>query len=81
MTLFDPKDSSTAKTVGCDNEFCKSTFDAPGDECKPGMLCAYSVRYGDGSSTAGFFVDDIVQLAQVSGNRQTTSMSGNVIFG
>ncbi|KAD5960337.1 hypothetical protein E3N88_11809 [Mikania micrantha] len=81
LSLFDPKGSSSAKTVGCDNEFCKFTFDAPGDECKAGMLCAYSVTYGDGSSTAGFFVDDNVQLAQVSGNRQTTSTSGNVIFG
>ncbi|KAI3776335.1 hypothetical protein L1987_46111 [Smallanthus sonchifolius] len=81
LTLFDPKDSSSAKTVGCDHEFCKSTFDTPSDECKAGMLCAYSVTYGDGSSTAGFFVDDIVKLAQVSGDRQTTSMSGNVIFG
>ncbi|KAK9063065.1 hypothetical protein SSX86_016935 [Deinandra increscens subsp. villosa] len=81
LTLFDPKDSSTAKAVGCDNEFCKSTFNGPSDDCKAGMLCAYSVTYGDGSSTAGFFVDDNVTLAQVSGNRQTTSMSGNVIFG
>ncbi|KAI7750855.1 hypothetical protein M8C21_013366 [Ambrosia artemisiifolia] len=81
LTLFDPKHSSTAKTVGCDNEFCKDTFTAHGEECKPGMLCGYSVKYGDGSSTAGFFVDDNVTLAQVSGDRQTTSMSGNVIFG
>lgn len=81
LTLYDPKDSSSAKTVACDSEFCKSTFAGPNDECKVGMLCAYSVTYGDGSSTAGFFVNDNVKLAQVSGNRKTTSMSGNVTFG
>ncbi|PWA99712.1 eukaryotic aspartyl protease family protein [Artemisia annua] len=84
LALYDPKGSSSAKTVGCNDGFCKSTFDAPGsksDECKVGMLCAYAVTYGDGSSTAGFFVNDIVKLSQVSGNRQTTSMSGNVTFG
>ncbi|KAJ0741843.1 putative nepenthesin [Helianthus annuus] len=81
LTLFDPKDSSTAKPVGCDDPFCKATFDGPPDDCKAGMLCAYSVTYGDGSSTSGFFVKDNVTLAQVSGDRQTTSMSGNVIFG
>lgn len=82
--MYDPKGSSSAKTVGCNDGFCKSTFDAPGsksDECKVGMLCAYAVTYGDGSSTAGFFVNDIVKLAQVSGNRQTKYMSGNVTFG
>ncbi|GJR00532.1 aspartic proteinase-like protein 2 [Tanacetum coccineum] len=83
LALYDPKGSSSAKTVGCNDGFCKSTFDAPGksDNCKVGMLCAYAVTYGDGSSTAGFFVNDIVRLAQVSGNRQTTSMWGNVTFG
>ncbi|MFS8007210.1 putative aspartic peptidase A1 family, aspartic peptidase domain superfamily, xylanase inhibitor [Helianthus anomalus] len=45
------------------------------------MLCAYGVKYGDGSSTTGYFVNDNVQIAQVSGNHQTTPMSGNVILG
>ncbi|KAK9062839.1 hypothetical protein SSX86_020029 [Deinandra increscens subsp. villosa] len=81
LKLYDPKDSSSAKTVGCDDEFCKSTFTSQSDECKAGMLCAYSVKYGDGSATAGFFVNDTVKLAQVSGNRQTTPMSGNIILG
>ncbi|MFS7976287.1 putative nepenthesin [Helianthus anomalus] len=81
LRLYDPKDSSTAKKVGCDDEFCKSTFTGPSDECKAGMLCAYGVKYGDGSSTTGYFVNDNVQIAQVSGNRQTTPMSGNVVLG
>ncbi|KAL8245924.1 hypothetical protein R6Q59_007140 [Mikania micrantha] len=81
LRLYDPKDSSSAKTVGCDNEFCKSTFTGQSDECKVGMLCAYSVKYGDGSSTAGYFVNDIVKIAQVSGNLQTTFMSGNIVLG
>ncbi|KAI3797697.1 hypothetical protein L1987_32960 [Smallanthus sonchifolius] len=81
LALYDPKDSSSAKTVGCDHEFCTSTFTGQSDECKAGMLCAYAVKYGDGSSTAGYFVNDNVKLDQVSGNCQTTSMSGNIIFG
>ncbi|KAI3796853.1 hypothetical protein L1987_39539 [Smallanthus sonchifolius] len=81
LALYDPKDSSSAKMVGCDHEFCTSTFTGQSDECKAGMLCAYAVKYGDGSSTAGYFVNDNVKLDQVSGNRQTTSMSGNIIFG
>ncbi|KAK1406428.1 hypothetical protein QVD17_41726 [Tagetes erecta] len=81
LTLYDPKDSSNAKTVGCDDKFCKSMFTGQSDECKVGMLCAYGVKYGDGSSTAGYFVNDSVQIAQVSGNRQSTPMSGSIIFG
>nr|XP_043634965.1 aspartic proteinase 36-like [Erigeron canadensis] len=81
LTLYDPKGSSSSKKVACDDEFCKTTFDASSNECKAGMLCAYSVAYGDGSSTAGYFINDNIKLAQVSGDRQTTSMSGNVTFG
>ncbi|XP_076902943.1 aspartic proteinase 36-like [Bidens hawaiensis] len=81
LTLYDPKASSTAKKVGCDDEFCKATFTGQTDDCKTGMLCAYGVKYGDGSSTSGYFVKDNVKIAQVSGDRQTTSMSGNIIIG
>ncbi|KAI7753717.1 hypothetical protein M8C21_024730, partial [Ambrosia artemisiifolia] len=81
LALYDPKASSSAKKVTCDDKFCKATFTDQSNECKAGMLCAYSVKYGDGSATSGFFVHEKVTIAQVSGNRQTTPMSGNVILG
>ncbi|KAA8533405.1 hypothetical protein F0562_031161 [Nyssa sinensis] len=82
LRLYDPKGSSTAKLVTCDQDFCSTAFqDASLADCKAGTLCQYSVTYGDRSSTAGYFVSDNVQLNRVSGNLQTTSMNGSVSFG
>jgi hypothetical protein len=45
------------------------------------MSCPYLEIYGDGSSTAGYFVKDVVQYARVSGDLKTTAANGSVIFG
>ncbi|CAH9067183.1 unnamed protein product [Cuscuta epithymum] len=81
LTLYDMKTSSTAKAVTCDHHFCTTMFSAPYSDCKAGMPCEYQVSYGDGSKTAGYFVQDNVHFDQVSGNLQTTSMNGTIAFG
>ncbi|KAI7739628.1 hypothetical protein M8C21_000697 [Ambrosia artemisiifolia] len=81
LALYDPEASSTAKMVECNQDICMSTLSDPSNDCKAGMYCSYSVKYGDGSSTAGFFVRDTVQLDRVSGNLQTTFLNGSVAFG
>ncbi|KAJ1435472.1 Xylanase inhibitor, C-terminal [Sesbania bispinosa] len=83
LTLYDIKESSSGKLVPCDQEFCK--------EINGGLLsgctgngngsCPYLEIYGDGSSTAGYFVRDIVLYDQVSGDLKTASANGSVIFG
>ncbi|XVF56402.1 hypothetical protein PTKIN_Ptkin06aG0117900 [Pterospermum kingtungense] len=81
LTLYDPKKSSTSSLVYCDHDFCTSTYDGPLPGCKPDLQCQYNVVYGDGSSTAGYFVKDAIQLQQVTGNLQTGYTNGTVIFG
>ncbi|OMO61968.1 Peptidase A1 [Corchorus olitorius] len=81
LTLYDPKGSSTSSLVYCDQDFCTSTYDGQLPGCKPNIQCQYNVVYGDGSSTAGYFVNDTVHLQQVTGNLQTGSTNGTVIFG
>lgn len=81
LSLYDPKRSSTGNLVTCDEGFCTSTYNGPLPGCRPNMLCQYNVVYGDGSSTSGYFVKDDVQLDQVTGNLQTSSTNGSVIFG
>lgn len=81
LRLYDLKASSTAKSVLCNQDFCKAMFNSESPDCKAGMLCEYSVTYGDGSTTAGYFVQDNIEFEQVSGNLQTTSMNGSVAFG
>lgn len=81
LAKYDPKGSSTGKLVTCDQDFCTSTFSAPFADCKVGQLCEYSITYGDGSSTAGYFVRDNIHFNRASGNLQTTTMNGSIAFG
>lgn len=81
LTLYDPKVSRTGTLVTCDQEFCTSMYDGQISGCRPELLCNYNVVYGDGSSTAGYFVKDTLQFNQVTGNFQTAPMNGSVIFG
>ncbi|KAI4342871.1 hypothetical protein MLD38_027437 [Melastoma candidum] len=81
LSLYDPKISSTANLVTCDEGFCTATYSGPLPGCKPELLCQYNVVYGDGSSTSGYFVRDNVQFDAVTGDLQTSSANGSVIFG
>ncbi|PKA54507.1 Aspartic proteinase-like protein 2 [Apostasia shenzhenica] len=81
LTLYDIRGSSSGNLVSCEERFCSSTYggDIPG--CSADRLCEYNVIYGDGSSTAGYFVTDYVQYNQVSGNHQTIKANAIVTFG
>lgn len=81
LTLYDSKSSSTAKRVTCDDDFCTLISSSQASTCQSGSPCKYIVVYGDGSSTNGYFVRDTVQLDQVTGNHQTRSTNGNIVFG
>lgn len=81
LSVYDTKSSSTSNKVTCDQEFCTSTLDGRLPSCKPNMLCNYNIAYGDGSATSGYYVKDNIQLDKVTGNHQTTSTNGTVVFG
>ncbi|XP_062108047.1 aspartic proteinase 39-like [Humulus lupulus] len=81
LTLYDIKDSSTGKLVGCDEGFCLEVNGGPLSGCTANVSCPYLQIYADGSSTAGYFVKDNVQYDRVSGDLKTTSSNGSVIFG
>lgn len=81
LTLYDIKDSSTGKFVTCDQEFCHGVYGGPLTDCTANTSCPYLEIYGDGSSTTGYFVQDVVQYDKVSGDLQTTSTNGSLIFG
>lgn len=81
LTLYNPKSSSTSDYVYCDQDFCTSTYDGPLPGCKSGLNCQYNVVYGDGSSTAGYFIKDKIQFNRITGNLQTAATNGTVVFG
>ncbi|QHO09928.1 Aspartic proteinase-like protein [Arachis hypogaea] len=81
LTLYDINESSSGKLVPCDQEFCKEVNGGLLSGCTANVSCPYLEIYGDGSSTAGYFVKDVLLYDQVSGDLETASANGSVIFG
>ncbi|XP_021313607.1 aspartic proteinase-like protein 2 isoform X2 [Sorghum bicolor] len=81
LTFYDPKASSSGSTVSCDQGFCAATYGGKLPGCTANVPCEYSVMYGDGSSTTGFFVTDALQFDQVTGDGQTQPGNATVTFG
>ncbi|PIN01837.1 Aspartyl protease [Handroanthus impetiginosus] len=81
LKQYDLRASSTGKTITCDQDFCDAAFNRPNPDCRAGMNCEYSVTYGDGSRTEGYFVRDYFRLDRVTGNLQTSAMNGSIAFG
>ncbi|XP_065861559.1 aspartic proteinase 36 isoform X4 [Euphorbia lathyris] len=81
LTLYNIEDSSTGKLVPCDQEFCYEVNGGPLSGCTANMSCPYLEIYGDGSSTAGYFVKDVVHYDRVSGDLETASANGSIMFG
>ncbi|CAL1404328.1 unnamed protein product [Linum trigynum] len=81
LTLYDINESASGTLVTCDQEFCSEVNGGPLSGCTANVTCPYLEIYGDGSSTAGYFVKDVVQYDTVSGDLETASANGSVIFG
>ncbi|KAA8531368.1 hypothetical protein F0562_006077 [Nyssa sinensis] len=81
LTLYDPMDSLTGKLISCDQEFCLEINGGQVSGCTANVSCLYTEVYGDGSFSIGYFVKDVVQYDRVSGDLQTKSANGSVIFG
>ncbi|KAK8944049.1 Aspartic proteinase-like protein 2 [Platanthera guangdongensis] len=81
LSLYDLNKSSSAYIVSCDANFCSSAYGGEIPGCVHDVPCLYTLEYGDGSSTTGYFVTDNVQYSQVSGDHQTKVLNASVTFG
>ncbi|XP_074321173.1 aspartic proteinase 36-like [Silene latifolia] len=81
LNLYDPKSSSTANLINCDEKQCAMIYQGILSGCESHMPCLYEVTYGDGSSTSGYFVEDTFHYDKVTGNQQTTTGNSSVTFG
>ncbi|XP_020577910.1 aspartic proteinase-like protein 2 isoform X2 [Phalaenopsis equestris] len=81
LSLYDLKSSSSGSLMSCDESFCSSTYGGEIPGCIHDAPCQYTVLYGDGSSTAGYFVTDLMHYNLVSGSHQTKIASASVTFG
>ncbi|CAM0945986.1 unnamed protein product [Alopecurus aequalis] len=82
LQLYDPRVSGSSTAVTCDQEFCAVSNGGVIPSCPaPASPCQYSITYGDGSSTTGFFVTDVLQYNQVSGDGLTALANTSITFG
>ncbi|KAL1194901.1 Aspartic proteinase 39 [Cardamine amara subsp. amara] len=79
LALYDVNASSTAKKVGCDDDFC--SFIAQSDSCQAAVGCSYHIVYADESTSDGNFIRDKLTVEQVTGNLQTGPLGQDVVFG
>ncbi|KAF9602917.1 hypothetical protein IFM89_032799, partial [Coptis chinensis] len=64
LKLNDPSSSVTGQLIYCDQPFCLANKNGPDPGCTSILRYGYYLQYGDGSSTAGYFVRDSVQYDQ-----------------
>ncbi|KAH9610597.1 hypothetical protein KSS87_009842 [Heliosperma pusillum] len=81
LNFYDPKSSSTANLINCDEKQCAIIYPGTLSGCMSDMACQYEVTYGDGSTTSGYFVEDTFHFNKVTGLNQTTPGNGSVVFG
>ncbi|KAG0623566.1 hypothetical protein M758_3G183700 [Ceratodon purpureus] len=83
ISVYDPRKSSTMTGISCTDPECKVAAYPGNPTCSSNPLeCPYSTLYGDGSSTNGYFVNDLFTFSQVqSGNATTTTGSATLTFG
>ncbi|KAG0585599.1 hypothetical protein KC19_2G024200 [Ceratodon purpureus] len=76
---YDPTLSSTDTALGCTDANCAvASYGNPG-QCtvSPPGACAYSIGYGDGSTTEGYIINDIITFHDSA----TTTAGANIYFG
>lgn len=80
ISIFDPEKSTSKTSISCTDEEC---YLASNSKCSfNSMSCPYSTLYGDGSSTAGYLINDVLSFNQVpSGNSTATSGTARLTFG
>nr|GMC52070.1 aspartic proteinase-like protein 2 [Ipomoea batatas]GMC54044.1 aspartic proteinase-like protein 2 [Ipomoea batatas] len=81
LVQYDIKASSTAYWVNCHQDFCYTLHTKAYKACGANRHCAFEISYGEGSKTAGSYVHDYVHIDQVTGNLQTASVDGTIVFG
>ncbi|MED6107698.1 hypothetical protein PIB30_016529 [Stylosanthes scabra] len=82
LSLYDPVASNTSSIVSCDDEFCNATL-IPGraPPCQVSKFCPYNIQYGDGGTTTGMYVQDLLTYNLVDSDLNTSFASSSVYFG
>ncbi|KAI5076611.1 hypothetical protein GOP47_0008676 [Adiantum capillus-veneris] len=70
---YDPSDSETSSELSCTASLCTT-------RCVAGNPCLYQLAYGDGSTSEGYLVQDVLELPSLK-NLTVSADSANLVFG
>jgi hypothetical protein len=79
LEIYDPTMSSSATALGCSDPNCVTASYGAAGQCTatPPNACEYTILYGDGSTTDGYILSDVLTF-QDSPN---TTATATIFFG
>ncbi|KAA8550275.1 hypothetical protein F0562_001959 [Nyssa sinensis] len=82
LNFYDPLSSSTASLISCSDQRCALAAQSSGYGCSTqNNLCNYTIEYGDGSGTSGYYVSDLMHFDTIVGSSLILNTSAPVAFG
>ncbi|KAK8545014.1 hypothetical protein V6N13_066325 [Hibiscus sabdariffa] len=82
LKLYDPGSSSTASTVSCSDQRCRSGIRSSGSSCSGSSnRCSYTFQYGDGSGTTGYYVSDLLHFNTIVQGSVAGNATAKIMFG
>ncbi|KAM3303013.1 hypothetical protein P3S67_014043 [Capsicum chacoense] len=81
LQFFDLSSSSTARPISCSDQRCALGAQSSFTNCSAENQCRYTLHYGDGSDTSGYYVADDMLYDIVTGNSLSSNSSARVTFG
>ncbi|PON49710.1 Aspartic peptidase, partial [Trema orientale] len=90
LNSFDPGSSSTSSLVHCSDQICGFGLESADSVCSGqnsnsnynnNSQCLYSLEYGDGSGTSGYYVSDLLHFDTIAGDSANSNSSASIVFG
>ncbi|KAL3693322.1 hypothetical protein R1sor_006973 [Riccia sorocarpa] len=80
LNLYDPQGTSTGKNISCMSSDCRTLASISSSQCVD-RSCYYAFGYGDGSTTMGYLVEDVLTFSTIVGNNTVKNATANIVFG
>ncbi|XP_019452715.1 PREDICTED: aspartic proteinase-like protein 2 isoform X2 [Lupinus angustifolius] len=81
LNYFDPMNSSTSSIITCLDHKCGSIVHSRNAACPINKYCSFEVQYVEGSMTSGYFVSDLLHLANIVEGSVAPKSSVPLFFG
>ncbi|XP_019451845.1 PREDICTED: aspartic proteinase-like protein 2 [Lupinus angustifolius] len=81
LNYFDPESSSTSSIISCLDHKCRSIAHLRNVACPIDNYCSFEVQYIEGSMASGYFLSDVMHVANIVEGSVTPNSSVPLFFG